>query len=416
MEKDALRERLEKNLPADMVRFLCAAGKAAHERGVQLYLVGGVVRDLLLGRPNLDLDLVVEGDAIGLARQLARTRRGKVVTHPRFGTAKLQWRQGSVDLATARTETYRKPGALPTVQPGSLEEDLFRRDFTINALAVRLNPDGYGELLDRHGGEGDLEQKLIRVLHERSFIDDATRIWRGLRYEQRLDFRFEAGTLGLLKRDINMLDTVSGDRTRHELEMVLKEDLPEKVLRRADELGVLAKLHPSLKGDEWLAGKFVQARRVSAPGKTPPGLYLALLAYRLEAKEIRQLADYLHLPKSLRQVLHDTASLKGRLKSLEEPELKPSRICALLEGYQVLAITASQVATDSTMAAGYIMRYLKTLRNVKPRLTGRDLEALGLPPGPQTGEMLQKLRDARLNGKVKTRKDEEALVMARLRS
>jgi tRNA nucleotidyltransferase (CCA-adding enzyme) len=166
------------------------------------------------------------------------------------------------------------------VKPASIKDDLFRRDFTINAMAIELSTSHYGQLIDLFGGQDDLEHKLIRVLHEKSFIDDATRIWRGLRYEQRLNFRLETVTLQLLKRDTSYLDKVSGDRIRHELELVLKEAYPEKVLSRADELGVLAKLHPALKGDGWQAGKFEQARKLSSPDSPSTELYLSLLAYR----------------------------------------------------------------------------------------------------------------------------------------
>ena len=178
-----LSSKIEGQLPAELVKFMRVAGEVAHSQGESLYLVGGVVRDLLLGQTNLDLDLVVEGNAINLAQQLIPVTQGKITTHPRFNTAKLQWNKWSVDLATARSETYVKPGALPSVKPSSIDSDLFRRDFTINAMAIHLNPSRYGELIDRYGGKDDLEHKLIRVLHEKSFTDDATRILRGLRYE-----------------------------------------------------------------------------------------------------------------------------------------------------------------------------------------------------------------------------------------
>ncbi|GAH88117.1 unnamed protein product, partial [marine sediment metagenome] len=223
-----LADKIEKHLPAELADFMHVAGKAAASQGQNLYLVGGVVRDLLLEKPNLDLDLVVEGDAIELAQQLAQTKQAKVTTHPQFHTAKLQWDKWSIDLATARSETYAKPGALPTVKPSSIEHDLSRRDFTINAMAVHLSPSRYGELIDIHRGREDLEHKLIHILHEKSFIDDATRIWRGLRYEQRLDFQLEKNTLKLLKQNIPMLDTISGDRIRYELECILQEERPEK--------------------------------------------------------------------------------------------------------------------------------------------------------------------------------------------
>ncbi|MFC1904128.1 CCA tRNA nucleotidyltransferase, partial [Chloroflexota bacterium] len=248
-----LSDEIKKQLPAELVSLMQVAGEMIQSQEKKLYLVGGVVRDLLLGRANFDLDLVVAGDAISLAQQLADIKKGKIITHSRFGTAKLQWDSWNVDFTTARSETYPRPCVLPTVKPASIREDLFRRDFTINAMAVELNAGSYGKLLDLYGGREDLEGKLIRVLHEKSFIDDATRIWRGLRYEQRLNFKLEPFTLQLLRRDTGYLEALSGDRVRYELEMVLKEECPEKVLCRADELGVLAKLHPVLKGKGLLA-------------------------------------------------------------------------------------------------------------------------------------------------------------------
>ncbi len=318
--------KIQKQLPAELVDFMQVAGEMSAKRGQSLYLVGGVVRDLLLGRSNFDLDLVVEGEAISLAQRLAQVKPGKIIVHPRFNTAKIKWGEWSVDLTTARSETYVKPGALPQVKSGSISDDLFRSDFTINAMAVYLSPGRYGELIDLYGGRNDLEHKLIRILHENSFIDDATRIWRGLRYEQRLSFQLEPATLKLLKRDIPRLDTISGDRIRHELELILAEEYPEKVLRRAEELSVLAELHTTLKGDGWLAGKFQQARQLSYPELPPVGLYLAFLAYSLTVEEKEHLISRLRLPKSLAQILRDTDSLKSELQSLADPKLTPSGV------------------------------------------------------------------------------------------
>jgi len=386
------------------------AGEVAQRHEQRLYLVGGVVRDLLLDRTNFDLDLVLEGDAINLARELTGIKQGKIITHPRFGTAKLQWDKWSVDLATARSETYAKPGALPTVEPGSIKDDLFRRDFTINTMAIELNPGRYGQLLDFYGGRNDLEHKLIRVLHEKSFIDDATRIWRGLRYEQRLNLQLEPATLQLLKRDIPSLGTITGDRIRHELELILKEEYPEKILRRADELGVLVKLHPSLKGNGWLAERFEQARKLSLSDLPIVGLYLTLLAYSLTSEENEQLISYLRLPKSVAQALRDAIDLKIGLRSLANLEITPSRIYALLHGYSSPAILASSLATDSPTVRRHIHLFLSKLRYIKPALTGEDLIRIGVVPGPRIKEILNLLREARLDGKVNTKRGEEDLV------
>ena len=405
-----LSSQIERQLPVELVTFIQRAGKIAASQGQGLYLVGGVVRDLLLGQTNFDLDLVVEGNAIELAQYLVEINHGKITTHPRFNTAKLQWASWSVDLATARSETYTKPGALPTVTPGSINTDLFRRDFTINAMAIELNPNHYGELIDRYRGRDDLEHKLIRVLHEKSFTDDATRIWRGLRYEQRLGFQLEATTLKLLKRDIPMLDTISGDRIRYELECILKEKHPEKVLRRAEELGVLPKLSPTLKGNGWLAEKLKQARQMSFPNPPPVGLYLAIMVYPLTSEEAESLISFLKLPKTLAQTLGDTISLKAKLPSLADPELNPSGIYRLLHGYSPQAVTANSLACDSPMARQHIQLFLDKLRYAKSALTGNDLKRMGIPPGPQIKQILQRLHEARLDGKVNSEQDEEKLV------
>ena len=410
-----LSSKIQKQLPIELIKFMRAAGDVAQRQGQPLYLVGGVVRDLLLGRANFDLDLVVEGDAISLASQLTSATPAKLVTHPCFGTAKLQWDKWSVDLASARSETYAKPGALPAVKPGSIKEDLSRRDFTVNTMAVELQPGRYGELLDLYGGRDDLERKFIRVLHDKSFKDDATRIWRGLRYEQRLGFQFEANTLQLLKRDMSWLDTISGDRIRHEIELILREELPEKVLRRADELGVLVWLHPSLEGNDWLVEKFGQARELSSPDLPSVDFYLSLLAYMLTEEENEQLVSYLRLPKSAARILHDTAGIKAELGLLANPDLTPSSIYSLLQGYSAKAIVASSIAIDLPLVHQRIDLFLCKLRYVKPALTGDDLQKMGVAPGPRIKEILNLLRNARLDGEVSSKKEEEELVRESLK-
>ncbi|MFC1931161.1 CCA tRNA nucleotidyltransferase [Chloroflexota bacterium] len=405
-----LSDEIKKQLPAELVSLMQVAGEMIQSQEKKLYLVGGVVRDLLLGRANFDLDLVVAGDAISLAQQLADIKKGKIITHSRFGTAKLQWDSWNVDFTTARSETYPRPCVLPTVKPASIREDLFRRDFTINAMAVELNAGSYGKLLDLYGGREDLEGKLIRVLHEKSFIDDATRIWRGLRYEQRLNFKLEPFTLQLLRRDTGYLEALSGDRVRYELEMVLKEECPEKVLCRADELGVLAKLHPVLKGKGLLAERFAQARRLSSPDSPSVELYLALLIYSFSGKGNEQLISRLRLRKSVAQVLRDTIGLKSKLKALTNPDITPSGIYSLLHGYSLSAVTASLIVSNSPQVCRHIRFFLDKLRYLKPVLSGEDLKTLGVTPGPRVKEIMNLLLDARLDGKLTTKWEEEALV------
>jgi tRNA nucleotidyltransferase (CCA-adding enzyme) len=399
-------------LPAEMVSFLDQAGRLAADNGQHLYLVGGVVRDLLLHRPNFDLDLVVEGDALPLARKLEAMTGAKLVVHTAFRTANLRWDKWSVDLVTARSETYRRPGALPTVQPGSLMSDLYRRDFAINAMAVDLDPRRFGKLVDYLGGWADLYKRQIRVMHNDSFIDDATRIWRAIRYEQRLGFHLEAATRRLLIRDILMLETISKDRIRHELEAVFREEYPEKVLCRAARLGVLAALHPSLRADRWLALKFSQARAVNAGQSLPLELYYALLGYRLTLNEAEQLIDKLRLSRTASGTMTDTIGLKTRLDTLRQPGLSRSKACALLEEYPAVAVTANLIATGSSTTRRWLKLYLDQLCHVKPLLTGNDLQKMGIPPGPAMKAVLREVLNARLDGKAKTREDEIAAVKA----
>ncbi|MFN2158288.1 MAG: CBS domain-containing protein, partial [Anaerolineae bacterium] len=233
--------------------LLWQAAEEAEQLDYTLYIVGGFVRDLLLGRPNQDIDLVVEGDAIALARSLARDLGGRVRSHERFGTAKWILVDGDeLDFVTARTEFYTQATALPQVEPSSIKQDLHRRDFTINTLAIRLDRDHRGELLDFYGGEQDLRDGVIRVLHSLSFTEDPTRILRAIRLEQRLGFHIEPRTQELIADALGLLARVTGERIRHELFQLFQEQAPEAGLTRMEELGVLRQIHPGLRCDGWL--------------------------------------------------------------------------------------------------------------------------------------------------------------------
>jgi tRNA nucleotidyltransferase (CCA-adding enzyme) len=404
-----LSSQLEKYLPQPVLALVKIAGREASELGLGLYIVGGVVRDLFLSRANFDFDLVVEGDAIKLTQKMAKDSQAKLTVHSHFGTAKLNYPGFSLDLATARSETYSKPGALPTVKPGSIKDDLIRRDFSINAMALNISPQHFGELVDLYNGKDDLDNRLIRILHSNSFIDDATRILRAIRYEQRLGFRLEAETEKLLRRNVTMLDAISGDRIRHELELILKEDKPELVLWRAGGLGVLHQLHPSLKGNGWLSQKFEQARQVNIRVSLST-LYLCLLIYNLTEKENEKFISRLNFPKNSAQAMRHTLQLKAQLHSLANPQLKPSDIYQSLHSYTATAIQANALASESPVASQHLQLYLTKLRYVKTLVSGEDLKKMGIPAGPRIGESLSALHKARLNGEIRTREEEEKFV------
>ena len=403
--------QIERYLPQQVLELVRDISEEANQLGQKVYLVGGVVRDLLLGYPNLDLDLVIEGDAVKLAQQVAAIRQIKLVIYSRFGTAKLNYGNFTLDMATARDETYAKPGALPTVTPGTISSDLFRRDFSINAMAISLMPNNYGELVDPYQGRSDLGHHLIRILHSKSFSDDATRILRAIRYEQRLGFELELQTAYLLKQYVPMLDTISGDRIRHELELIFKEKHPERVIKRLGELGVLQRINSSLRGNSWIAEKFDKVRPLSKPSQLS-SLYLCLLIYSLRERENEQLIRRLNMPTKLARTLRDMLHLKSQLCLLDKSSIKHSEIYYLLHEYDPLAIQANMLASESSTVRSNLELFLTKLRFVKVSLNGEKLKKLGIPAGPELGKILQVLHKAKLDGEVKTRAEEEKLALS----
>lgn len=402
--------QLSSHLSDDLLELIKEAGRLAAVKKHNLYLVGGVVRDILLNRTIMDADLVLEGDATALARELAKLRKGKVVVHSCFGTATFKQDRINLDIVTARSETYSRPGALPSVKPGTINEDLFRRDFTINAMALCVSPERFGELVDPYQGTVDLDRRIIKVLHEKSFKDDPTRIWRAIRYEQRLDFVLDKHTEGLLKRDLDMIKRVSGDRIRHELERVLDEPQPEKMLLRANDLGVLQTLNPSIRANEWFMERCQKVRSGNPVSGSDNIIYLALSTWALSREELENFIHMLRFSGEQARVLRDLSELKRNLSLLEPQELLPSEICRILEPYHIQSIKASALAIDNAFIKQRLNRYLSELRHITPSLNGDDLKHLGIKQGKRMGEILRLLKNARLNGIVTTREEEEALV------
>ncbi|MCQ9207856.1 MAG: hypothetical protein NG712_00510 [Omnitrophica bacterium] len=254
---------VERRLPAYIFRLIRKIGRVAQEHGLSAYLVGGCARDLLLGVKNLDLDIVVEGDALVLVRLLKKKIKLNLVTYPRFGTATVTLPDGfKIDFASSRKEHYPRPASLPTVTPGAIREDLYRRDFTINTLAVKINRHGFGELLDLFCGQKDLKTGKIRVLHNRSFIDDPTRILRAIRFEQRYNFNIEPKTLKLIRQAVSLglLKRLTRFRLGREFILLLKEKRPLAAILRFDKLSGLKLIHPLIKLDKTVVARFNSRR------------------------------------------------------------------------------------------------------------------------------------------------------------
>jgi tRNA nucleotidyltransferase (CCA-adding enzyme) len=423
---DEITERLATAVPKPMLRLLREAGRLAAKQGDSLFIVGGFVRDLLLGTPTLDIDLVVEGDAIQLARQLAQRYGGRVRSHQRFGTAKWLIRDSqisasdtqlpqSLDFVTARTEYYEHPSALPEVERSSIKQDLHRRDFTINTLAIQLAPDRFGELLDFYGGENDLQRGLIRVLHSLSFVEDPTRMLRAARLEQRLAFHIEARTEELLRDALDLLDPVSGERIYHELHLIFYEAMPERALLRLDDLGVLRQIHPGLCIDNWVVQRFKEIRSGldnSPWANTQPKdvHYLGLLIFRMSEKTLDEIIIRLRIRTQDASTLKQVQILKSLLPELNQPR-RPSQLHHMLEPLASEALLVGWLACEEETACAQIAQFQRELRGVEPIMDGHFLsQEFNLRPGPLYRQILDYLRAARLDGQVITLDDEYDLV------
>jgi tRNA nucleotidyltransferase (CCA-adding enzyme) len=427
---ERLDQMMERSLPVPLLELMRQVGEVAQELSYPIYAVGGFVRDLLLSLPTSDVDLVVEGDAIDLARELAQRFGGRVRSHRRFGTAKwilpdlLGAGSGgglpeALDFVTARTEFYEHPTALPRIERSSVKQDLHRRDFTINTLAVSLTPNRWGELLDFYGGRKDLDEGVIRVLHSLSFVEDPTRILRAARFEQRFSFCIEPRTEELIGDALDMLNRVSAERVRHELELIVAEEAPERVLCRLAELDVLPALHPALRCDAWLQTKAVELRaqlnrlRDTGNPQSPdvsPRLHMALFVFNLSPVALAEFIDKFRIRKEYRDVMLEVSALSAHLGRLGENDLKPSEIVRILEDSSDEACLLLSVVTDSWLVHRRLDLYQRRLRYVRPILNGDDLRRMGIPPARVYHQMLDRLRDAHLDGEINTRAEEEAIV------
>lgn len=448
---DVSRPLAEQLSPAQH-RLLRLLGERATDFGHAVYVVGGFARDLLLERirdraGGPDMDIVVEGDAIALLEALHSECGGRIVTHRRFGTAKwlldetahpitcaqLLAEEGilpaTLDLVTARTEFYTEPTVLPTVEQGSIKLDLHRRDFTINTLAVVLTPDRWGDLLDFYGGLADLRQGVVRVLHSLSFVDDPTRILRAVRYEQRFDFSIEARTLELLADAVALVDRVTPARIRHELDRIFQEAAPEKALYRLNELGVLAAIHPQLATTPALAQQCAALRdRLAAgdpsleeTGEVIERLYWGLLAYPILPSEavddeesvsgiIGELTEALKLRGETTRLMLRLAHLKAHRDELADAALRPSRVVAILDRSPLAARLLFGLAENDPEIDAHLRRFQDEWQHIRPTVTGKELAALGIRPGPAFGHILRRLAAALLDGEIAGEAEERVLM------
>ncbi len=417
---------LANHLPARIQALLRTAGAVADEVGTRIYTVGGFVRDLLLRHENLDVDLVVEGDGIAFAERLAGPLAAKVTSHRKFGTALLTLPDGfKIDVATARTEYYEYPAALPTVEHSSIKMDLYRRDFTVNALAVCLNGDRYGELLDFFGGQRDLRDKTLRIIHNLSFVEDPTRILRAARFEVRFGLHLSrhAEQLSLNAVQLGLLDKVAGPRLFAELQLILHEARPWSILQRLDGLGALTGIHPRFGLGRATEQRFQRVGEVLTWHSllylpVQPASWLVYLLVLLEERPGAEARGILRRfdppPKTANTVLRDLGRLRSLARSLQRArDVTPSRMHRWLAEASIEVVLALMAIVGRPELRKAIGDFLTAAGRVRPFLGGDDLRALGIQPGPVYRDILNSLLYARLDGHVQSRDDELRFVRRR---
>jgi tRNA nucleotidyltransferase (CCA-adding enzyme) len=413
---------MQERLPARVLDVLHGVGQTASELGFGAYGVGGFVRDLLLFRSDEDIDIVIEGDGIRFAREYARITGARIHTHEKFGTAVIIYPDGfKIDVASARMEYYKFPAALPVVEMSSIKLDLYRRDFTINTLAIQLNPDRFGVLIDFFNAQKDIKEKSIRVLHNLSFVEDPTRVFRAIRFEQRFDFSIGRLTAGLIANAVAMdfFRELSGRRVFSELRLILQEDNAPAAVDRLNDFGLLKVVHPALTLGKSLMARLNAVRQVLAwydllfLGESYMRwavYFLALIQY-FDAEKAEAICSRFELNPRLRKMFVDNRPKAERCLLGLERRLPPdnSGLYRRLSEFRTELILFMMAATDREEVKKAISLYCTNLRRTSIFLKGSDLKALGLAPGPAFRQIFEAVFEARLNGRVRSREDELGL-------
>lgn len=419
-QKKIMLRQMEEQLPKQLLHLLHDLGTTADGMGVNAYIVGGFVRDIFLRRNNLDLDIVVEGDGIAFARKVALgDKRARLKLHRTFGTAVITFPDGfKVDVASARLEYYEHPAALPQVEMSSIKLDLYRRDFTINTLAIRLNPPFFGELIDFFGARKDIKQKTIRVIHNLSFVEDPTRILRAIRFEQRFGFHIGRLTQSLIENAVkfSFLERLDGHRLLSELVLILQGEEVILSLMRMRELNILQFIHPHCTFDDSTkalcetVGEVINWYELSFLEDTYERwkIYFLALLEGLNKGEIVTLCRRLSIPeKEQKEILHNREQIKNVLaEMIRKKRFKNSELYHLLHSLSTECLIYLMAKVTRREAKKALSTFLGHLRQVTIETTGEDLKRLGFPPGKIYKKILDALLNAKLDGTVQSRREE----------
>ena len=410
-----LKERLSKRI----LNILKTTGEVADEFGYGAYVVGGFVRDLFLYRTDEDVDIVIEGDGIAFAKKYAEMEGARIHTYEKFGTAVIIFPDGyKIDVASARLEYYRFPAALPIVEMSSIKLDLYRRDFTINTLAIQLNPDKFGTLIDFFSARKDIKEKIIRVLQNLSFVEDPTRVFRAIRFEQRFGFTIGKLTDGLIDNAVSMnfFQSLSGRRVLTELKQILEEDNPVPAIIRLNDYDLLKFIHPSIQFDEQLISVLNSVKKAMAwhdllfldESYMKWVVYFLVLIQTCDQQRSEEICNRFELAPRYKKIFCSErfAAEKCVLKMTRDLPVTNSTLYRELSGFRTELILYMMAISKQKVVKKAISLYFTSLRRVMVSLKGKDLQQMGVEPGPIYREILQATLDAKINGKLKTRKDE----------
>ena len=378
-----------------------------------VYVVGGVVRDLILGREPVDADISVVGDAGAFSGALAGRLGAARPTESEFLTFKItlgNTSEGatSIDVITARAETYPEPAALPDVVPSSIKDDLERRDFTVNSMGISLSDSDWGNLVDPMNGLGDIMRKRIRVLHDASFTDDPTRLFRAVRYAVRLDFSIDSTTKSLIDDSLGKVDRLSGARLRNEFELMLGEPKRVEILHEAEDLGLLAAISPGLR----IGSRSLEVMESGASTRFED--LLALSTFGLTQDEAEQVAKRFDGPEMWTKTIRGNPELADLVAVLDRSDIRRSEVAEILDSVPLQSIRAYIAAGPPLPRRDRMIEYIDKIRFERPEITGDDLIAAGIEEGPVIGQLIDIVRRARLDGQVKTKQEELDLAKSRL--
>ncbi|MCB2148044.1 MAG: CBS domain-containing protein [Deltaproteobacteria bacterium] len=423
MVSNFMRERL----PKHMIEILIQLGETASQMNCNAYVVGGFVRDLFLYRNNEDIDVVIEGNGIAFAKTFAQAFGARTHTHQKFGTAVIIFPDGfKIDVASARMEYYQFPASLPVVEMSSIKMDMFRRDFTINTLAIQLNPGKFGRLIDFFSGQKDIKDKILRVLHNLSFVEDPTRVFRALRFEQRFGFSIGKLTSSLIDNAVKMefFERLAGKRVYTELKLILKEENPTPTILRLMDYNLLKVIHPGIKVENDLKHLLDTTKKVTdwhdllfidEPYERWTVFFMALIRH-CDLQTTLEICEHLTIaPRHSKMFGENRICAEQQLARLEwHKRMSNAEVFNLLRAFKTEMILYMMVCADSEIAKKRISLYHTRLRHVAITISGKDLLEMGLASGPLFSQTLQAVLEAKLNGAVKTREDEFAFIKNRI--